>query len=277
MLDRVRLPRLPLPVAAACLVAVIAGCTTGTPTPTASFDALPTGLVGPVAPTTGPSALRYVAIGDSYTFGDGVQQADRWPNQLLRILRPDLDLELTANLAGRTTASRQVIEDQLTTLLGLDPQLVSIQVGVNDAISGTSAAAYRTNMAAILDTVLTTVPRDRVFVMTTPDYTLTPAGPEYGDAAARSLRIRELNGVLQEVADARGIAIVDITPIADRVQLDPTLVAPDQLHPSGKQYAGWADLAAGTVLRLFREVADASPSTSPTPTDRSVPRASSSP
>ena len=51
--------------------------------------------------------------GDSYTFGDGVQQSDRWPNQLVRILRPDLDLDIVANLSGRSTATQDLIEDQL--------------------------------------------------------------------------------------------------------------------------------------------------------------------
>lgn len=246
-----------------CLIVIATGCATGAPAPTVPVDSLPTGLVGPVAPTTGPAALRYVAIGDSFTFGDGVRQTDRWPNQLVRLLRPTLDVELTANLAGRSTNSAAVITDQLPSLLALDPQIVSLQVGVNDLVLPLSTPAiYRTNIGVILDTVLTAVSADRVFVMTTPDYTLTPAGPMHDDDGGDSARIRELNTILGEVAAARGVAVVDITPIADRVQEDPSLVAPDELHPSGKQYAGWADLAAETVLRLF-QVPAASPTTVP--------------
>ena len=89
-------------------LALLAGCTsTGSNGPDGSAQPLPTGLVGPVAPTVGPGALRYVALGDSYTFGDGVKQSDRWPNQLVRILRPDLDLDIVANLSGRSTATQR--------------------------------------------------------------------------------------------------------------------------------------------------------------------------
>lgn len=236
------------------LVMLLAACAGGAATPTEPSDVLPTGLVGPVAPTTGPTALRYVALGDSFTFGDGVRQTDRWPNQLVRLLRPALDVDLTANLAGRSTKSAAVITDQLPSLLALDPQLVSLQVGVNDVVLLTSTPQeYRDNIGVILDTVLTIVPADRVFVVTTPDYTLTPFGPEQDDDGGDSARIREINVILGEVAAARGIAVVDISPIADRVPVDPTLVATDQLHPSGKQYAGWADLAAETVRAMFQE------------------------
>ncbi len=223
-----------------------------------SLEALPTGLVGPVAPTVGPGALRFVVLGDSYPFGDGVAQADRWPNQLVRILRPDVDMEVAANLAGRTSATAQVIQNQMPQLVQLEPQFVGVQVGANDAIFGTPPDDYAANMATILDTVLERVHRpDRIVVVTTPDFTLTPDGPSLvTDAGVASVRIRELNGLLREAAASRGIAVVDISPISDRVREDPSLVGLDPvtgryLHPSAKQYAGWADLVATALRRLY--------------------------
>ncbi len=47
---------------------------------------------------------------------------------------------------------------------------------------------------------------------------------------------------------------MDIAPISDIVDRDPTLVGDDGLHPSAKQYAGWVELIAPVVRRL---VADA--------------------
>jgi lysophospholipase L1-like esterase len=231
-------------------VGVLTACATGGTGPRRSGDALPTGLVGPVAPTVGPEALRYVALGDSYTMGDGVRQADRWPNQLVRILRPELDLDLVANLASRTTASRQVIEQQLPDLGPRDPQFVTLQVGAND-VRHALPEGYAANVGLILDTVLTYVPSNRVVVLTIPDFTLTEAGSGAEDAEAVSARIAELNGLLREAAEERGVTVVDVAPIADRVTFDPTLVGADGIHPSAKQYAGWADLVAMAVRALF--------------------------
>jgi len=100
--------------------------------------------------------------------------------------------------------------------------------------------------------VLAYVPANRVVVLTIPDFTLTEAGGAADDAEEVSARIEELNGLLLDVATQRGVAVVDISPIADRVTFDRTLVAEDGSHPSAKQYAGWADLVAMTVRQLFR-------------------------
>jgi lysophospholipase L1-like esterase len=232
---------------------LVAACTTGGAGPRPSSAALPTGLVGPVAPTVGPEALRYVALGDSFTFGDGVRQMDRWPNQLVRILRPELDLDLVANLAARTVASKQLIEQQLPKLQQLEPDFVSVQVGGNDAYFAYPPDDYAANMRTILDEVLAVVPAERVVVVTTPDFTLTEVEGAADEAEARSARVAQLNEIVTQVAADRGVATVDISPVADRVTSDPTLVASDGSHPSAKQYAGWADLVAPTVRRLFRE------------------------
>jgi lysophospholipase L1-like esterase len=234
------------------LILLLGGCTStagdGPPDP---LEVLPSGLVGPVAPTPGPGALRYVALGDSYTYGVGVQQADRWPNQLARILRPDLDIELAANLSGRSTATQQLISDQLPQLMERRPQFVSVQVGANDAIFDTPPDAYAANMAKILDSVLGLVPADRAVVVTTPDFTLIPENMVQYEGTPIRARIQRFNQLLRDAAAARGIAVVDISPISERVPDDPSLVASDGKHPSGKQYAGWADLIAERVRRLF--------------------------
>lgn len=234
-----------------CLTAACAG--PGRNLGPGTAEPLPTGLVGPIAPTTGPGALRYVALGDSYTYGVGVAQSDRWPNQLVRILRPDLDFQIVANLAGRSTATQQVINDQLPRLEGLRPEFVTIQVGINDIINPSpDPDMYRQNLETIFDAVLALgVPADRIVFVTMPDFTLFPQGDAYGEPEIKHQRVGEYNEIARQVAAARGITVVDVSPISDRVPLDPGLVASDGFDPSGKQYAAWADLIAEKVLGLF--------------------------
>jgi len=232
------------------------------------------GCLGLSTPTTTPAPqepssaatprepLRYVAMGDSYAIGYGLsRQVDRWPNQLVRALRPDTAIQLVDNLAGKSDGTYEVIEEQLPLLEELLPDLVSLQVGVNDVVrvSKLTDDEYRANLETILDGVqgspttaragiLDLVSPDRVFLVTTPDYTLAPEQPY--DRPGDQATIARFNDILREVAAARGVAVVDIAPISDLVPRDPTLLADDGWHPSAKQYAGWVELMAPNVRQL---------------------------
>jgi lysophospholipase L1-like esterase len=201
-----------------------------------------------------------VALGDSYTIGTGLRSAsDRWPNQLRRALRPEFQLAVPENLAENSASTIEVIETQLPRLAQLDPDLVSLQVGINDVIPRANADRYQKNLNAILDAILERVPADRVVVVTTPDWTLTPEGGIYVDppgdgAAIARLRsdINRFNALLRAAAAARGIAVVDIAPVSNLVARNPALLLNDESHPSPLQYAGWVELIAPVVRRLLR-------------------------
>jgi lysophospholipase L1-like esterase len=199
--------------------------------------------------------LRYVALGDSYTIGISVERDETWPSRMAATLGPGPDgsplLELVANLAANGRTSGDVRRDQLPRLAGHKPGFVSLLIGVNDVVQGVAAGHYRENVAAILDDLLARLPASRLLVVTTPDYTLTPAGARFGDPATQRAGIVEVNAVTIELAIARGIAIVDIFDLSERVATDPTLVAGDGLHPSGRQYDLWVDRIRPVVLRAL--------------------------
>lgn len=191
--------------------------------------------------------LRYVALGDSYTIGASVAEADRWPNQLVAVLP---GLELVANLGVNGYTSRDLIERELPQLDRLQPEVLTVLIGVNDVVQGVPEATYRANVALILDEVVAAVGADRALVVTTPDYTVTPAGADYGDPARQSAAIRRNNAINTELAGARGIEVVDIYDLSLRAADDRSLVADDGLHPSGAQYATWVERIAPVVERL---------------------------
>jgi len=201
--------------------------------------------------------LRYVALGDSYTIGTATRSAsERWPNQLVDRLRgadgTESSLALVANLGVNGFTSRDVIDRELPALDGLGPQFASLLVGVNDVVQGVPPAGYRANAGTILDTLLGRLSANRVVVISTPDYTVTPQGAAYGDPAQQAAGIRENNAILRGLADARGIAFVDIHDISLRAAQERGLVADDGLHPSGEQYRRWVDRLAPVVLGLLR-------------------------
>jgi acyl-CoA thioesterase I len=204
-------------------------------------------------------ALRYVALGDSYTIGTSVKPAERWPDQLVAALsrrsktagRGRLSLALVANLAVNGFTSCDVLDRELPALDALDPEFVTLLVGVNDVVRGVPEGRYRLHLETILDDLAGRVGPDRVMVLTTPDYTVTPAGADYGDPGARARRIRRFNATLAAVAGQRGVALADIHDLSLCAAADRTLVADDGLHPSGAQYGMWVARIEPVVAALL--------------------------
>jgi lysophospholipase L1-like esterase len=201
-------------------------------------------------PATPPSALRYVALGDSYTVGTSVAAAEAWPTQLVDRLGGRLNL--IANLGVNGYSSADLIADELPRLADLRPEFVSVQIGVNDVVRGVPESVYAANVDAILDELLEGLPADRIVAVATPDYTVTPMGASFGSSAQQSAAIARFNDVLSEAAEARGILFVpDVYAISQAAATDRSLVARDGLHPSGAQYARWVDAIAPVVESLL--------------------------
>ena len=200
-----------------------------------------------------PCGLRYVALGDSYTIGTATRGAgERWPDQLVARLGPEPQrLELIANLGVNGYTSRDVIEAELPRLPAVRPEFVTLLVGVNDVVQGVPESTYRANITMILDELLARLPADRIVTVATPDYTVTPQGGAYGDPAVQATAIRRTNEILRELSAGRGITFVDIHDLSLRAGDDPSLVADDGLHPSGAQYALWADRIAPAVADIL--------------------------
>ena len=196
--------------------------------------------------------LGYVALGDSYTIGTGVGPGGRWPDQLVDRLRArGIALELRANLAVNGHTSADVIRDQLPALAEAAVDVASLLIGVNDGVQGVAAERFAAHVGVILDAMSSRLPASRIVTVSTPDYTVTPAGADYGDPAARATAIRRFNGIFAAVCRARGIANVDIHDLSLGAATDGALVAGDGLHPSAVQYALWVDRIEPIVARML--------------------------
>jgi acyl-CoA thioesterase I len=203
-------------------------------------------------PSGAPSVIRYVALGDSYTIGTSVLPADRWPDRLVATLQGRAtSLELVANLGVNGATSGDVVARQLPRLDDLAPDFVTLLIGVNDVVQSVPEARYQANLGNILEHLLGRLPVDRLVTITTPDYTVTPAGTDYGEPATQRAGIVRNNALLTELSVARGIAVVDIIDLSRRAAADRSLVASDGLHPSGKQYALWVARIAPVVGGLL--------------------------
>jgi lysophospholipase L1-like esterase len=193
--------------------------------------------------------MRYVALGDSYTIGTSVAPEERFPTQLARA---EPRLELVANLGVNGYTSADLIRDELPALPGLAPEFVTLLIGVNDVVQDVPNSTYTGNVRQILDVLEAALPTDRIVTVSIPDYTVTPAGADYGEPDARRAAIVEANRVMAGLTSQRGIAFVDIFDISSRAIRDRSLVASDGLHPSGRQYAAWVERLVPVVATVLR-------------------------
>jgi lysophospholipase L1-like esterase len=204
------------------------------------------------APGSPGRALRYVALGDSYTIGTSVNEPERWPDQLVGVLGGDrVQLELVGNLGVNGFTTADVIAVELPRLEALAPDFITLQIGVNDVVQGVPEASYRERLREILVALRVRVPVARILCVTTPDYTVTPAGADYGDPTTKRAAIERFNEILVQEARSLGIAVVDIFDLSEAAATDGTLVARDGLHPSGRQYGLWVGRIAPATRSLL--------------------------
>lgn len=191
--------------------------------------------------------LRYLALGDSYTIGEGVPEAGRWPVQLVQALRAQgIALQPPQIVATTGWTSEELAAAIDAAAPAGDYDLVSLGIGVNDQYRGRSVDQYRAQFAVLLERAIGFASNRpaRVLVLSIPDWGLTPfAIAQQRDGAATSAQIDAFNAAAQALCQARGVAFVDITPLSRAHGHQADMLAGDGLHPSPAMYALWAALA----------------------------------
>ena len=196
--------------------------------------------------------LSYLALGDSYTIGEAIAAEGRWPVRLAASLRargvPLAEPQILAT-TGWTTDELSTAMDGASFAPSYD--LVSLLIGVNNQYRGRSADEYRQEFHRLLLRAIALAGGrpGRVLVLSIPDWGVTPFARDSGrDVARIAAELDDFNAVAREEAGRAGAAFVDIAPISRN---HPTLLANDGLHPSGAQYALWAEAALPVARRLL--------------------------
>ncbi len=211
----------------------------------------------PVSPTSSPTParLRILALGDSYTIGEGVAEELRWPVQLAARLREQGQAVRDPQIIARTGWTT----DELSAAIDRSQpegkfDLVTLLIGVNNQYRGRSADEYRVQFRALLERSVAFAGgrADRVLVLSIPDWSATPYAMSF-DRARVASEIDAYNQINRQETEAAGAVYVDITPISRQAGADPELLAADGLHPSGKMYAAWVDLALPSALSAVQD------------------------
>lgn len=210
--------------------------------------------VYPPMPVNDTLYKSYLALGDSYTIGQSVAFADRFPAQTISILS-DSDLRFSA--PEYIAATGWTTRNLLNAINSNPPSrstydFVSLLIGVNNQYQGRSQAEYRTEFTELLDIAIRYAGNkpSRVTVLSIPDWGATPFANGLDTVTIR-MQIDAFNAINKEITLARGVKYIDITPSTRMARTDPSLVAGDGLHPSGKEYKKWAMLLAAFMKTVL--------------------------
>lgn len=185
--------------------------------------------------------FNYLALGDSYTIGEMVNENESFPVQLSSMLNSDsIDIAVPLIIAKTGWTTDELLAAIKEKNVKDTFNIVTLLIGVNNQYRRRDAENYRSELKQLLDIAINYAggKKERVFVLSIPDWGVTPfaEGKERGKIAAE---IDEYNRVKKEECEKLGVKFYDITGISRTI--DPALIASDGLHPSGKMYKMWVD------------------------------------
>jgi lysophospholipase L1-like esterase len=207
--------------------------------------------------------VSMLALGDSYTIGEAVAADARWPVQLasglraggIAITNPDIvartgwttdELMAALDAVERGESVALTAADEMAPRPARPYALVTLLIGVNNQYRGRAVEDYVPQFRDLLDRAIGHAGGEpkRVIVLSIPDWGVTPFAAANGrDAATVGAAIDAYNAAARAICAERGVAFVDITPLTREAAERRELLAEDGLHPSGLDYARWAEAA----------------------------------
>jgi len=196
--------------------------------------------------------VRFLALGDSYTVGEGVPHGDRWPDQLARLLRERGVHIRDPVIVARTGWTTDELDAGIDAARPNGPfDLVTLLIGVNDQFRGRDLAEYGRRLEPLLRRTIDLAGGSsaRVIVISIPDWGVTPFAAGR-DAERIAQEIDAFNGANRAAATRVGASYADVTAVSRRAASDTGSLTSDGLHPSGTMYARWAEAVLPAALRI---------------------------
>jgi lysophospholipase L1-like esterase len=186
---------------------------------------------------------NYLALGDSYTIGESVMLHENFPYQVVQALRKKGFLFQAPEIIAKTGWTTDELFEAIRNYSFLPRyDFVSLLIGVNNQYRGREIIEYKEQLEELIKRSLELVngKKEHFILVSIPDYSITPfAGSK--DTEKISKEIDMFNSVNKALSIQYKIQYIDITPASRKAGTDPTLIAPDGLHPSEKQYSKWAE------------------------------------
>ena len=194
--------------------------------------------------------LNYLALGDSYTVGEGVKYENSFPVQLVNDLKFDGIKIDSINIIAKTGWTTSKLIDSLSTYNNKKYDLVTLLIGVNNQYRDLNISDYIVDFENLLLRSISYSKNSNVFVLSIPDYGVTPFAVDM-DREKISKEIDEYNRINKEISKKYNIEYFNVTDISRLAEFDSTLLTNDRLHPSKKMYKMWVNELKVKVSEVF--------------------------
>ena len=190
---------------------------------------------------------RFLSLGDSFTIGTGTTPDRSFPAVLARVWTERGRSVVLSNPAVNGYTTDDLIHDDLPLVASFGPTLVTLLIGANDIVRGSSEDRYRQQLRLIHERLDADASDARVVALPQPDWSMAPAGAGFGDLAAIARTIERFNAIARDEASLAGALWIDLVRLM-REQGRKKMFASDGLHPSAEAYAEWARALATSAL-----------------------------
>ena len=197
--------------------------------------------------TTGP--IVYVALGDSTGSGVGAKNGGYVLRLFNRLVERRPGSKLT-NLCVSGATTEDLVRDQLKRGSEMNPDLVTVGIGINDIGHGLTIDHFARNYEKILST-LREKTHAKIVVTNIPDISSAPRIPAQMRFGYQQ-QIIKFNERLEEIATRQGVTIFDMYTISkDELPLHPEYFSSDGFHPSDRGYELWAEQMWPTLAKVI--------------------------
>jgi len=187
------------------------------------------------------SPYSFIALGDSYTIGEGVNEDERWPNQFVDVAYENgVDFDQPMIIAETGWKTYDLLNAINQTNFTKKYDYISLLIGVNNQFNSRPIDEFEEDLNKLMDEMKRIKKNDgSIIIISIPDWGYTPFG-ESSDMSDISEQINLFNSSLRKFATTNGLKYVDVTEISRRGINEPDLITNDNLHPSGIMYLEWA-------------------------------------
>tara|TARA_Y100000813_G_scaffold114538_1_gene82066 strand:- start:161 stop:862 length:702 start_codon:yes stop_codon:yes gene_type:complete len=187
------------------------------------------------------SSYSFIALGDSYTIGEGVNENERWPNQFVDVAYENgVDFDQPIIIAETGWKTYDLLNAINQTSFTKKYDYVSLLIGVNNQFNSRPIDEFEEDLNKLMEEMKKIKKNDgSIIIISIPDWGYSPFG-ESSDMIDISSQIDLFNSSLRKFASTNNLKFVDVTEISRRGINEPNLIAGDSLHPSGIMYLEWA-------------------------------------